>query len=119
MFARGQFVLGGVLLLVFLAIVPIAIYISNRDSTSATFDGNEKAKLVYISGLLKLSQQKIPDCPSPFLVGNGECNQELNIPECNFDGNDCPTTVTTTTSTSTWFETLCIYSQDFRKASLF
>ena len=44
--------------------------------------------------------EKLPNCSQPTLVGNGVCNLELDIPECDFDGNDCATT-TTSTSTST------------------
>ena len=38
-----------------------------------------------------LNQNKIfaVPCPLPKIVNNGECNQEVNIEECNFDGNDC------------------------------
>ena len=44
--------------------------------------------------------EKLPNCTKPNLVGNGICDPDLNIIECDFDGNDCAMT-TTSTSTST------------------
>ena len=29
------------------------------------------------------------DCNQQILIGNGYCNDETNVPECNFDGGDC------------------------------
>ena len=29
------------------------------------------------------------DCPKALLIGNGFCDQQTNIAECNFDGGDC------------------------------
>ena len=31
----------------------------------------------------------MPSCHNVALVGNGFCNDETNIPDCNFDGGDC------------------------------
>eukprot|EP00752_Nemacystus_decipiens_P018348 g16460.t1 len=31
----------------------------------------------------------LEDCGSPILIGNGRCNEDNNLPECNFDGGDC------------------------------
>jgi hypothetical protein len=28
-------------------------------------------------------------CPGEIWVGNGVCDDEVNIPECNYDGQDC------------------------------
>ena len=56
--------------------------------------------------------EKLPNCSQPTLVGNGVCNLELDIPECDFDGNDC---ATTTTSTSTSTITTC---PDWSKVSI-
>ena len=29
------------------------------------------------------------DCPKSYWVGDGNCDDENNVPECNFDGGDC------------------------------
>ena len=29
------------------------------------------------------------DCAQSTLIGNGNCNNEVNVAECNFDGGDC------------------------------
>ena len=29
------------------------------------------------------------DCPLPFMIGEGQCDDEVNTPECNYDGGDC------------------------------
>ena len=31
----------------------------------------------------------VPGCPNVAFVGNGFCNDETNIAECNYDGGDC------------------------------
>ena len=31
----------------------------------------------------------MPGCPNVAFVGNGFCNDETNIAECNYDGGDC------------------------------
>ena len=31
----------------------------------------------------------VPDCDNVALVGNGFCNDETNIADCNYDGGDC------------------------------
>ena len=31
----------------------------------------------------------ILDCPTPLIVGDGFCNDETNIHNCNYDGGDC------------------------------
>ena len=31
----------------------------------------------------------MPGCPNVVFVGNGFCNDETNIAECNYDGGDC------------------------------
>ena len=32
---------------------------------------------------------KLKNCPGEAWVGNGKCDDEVNIPECNYDGGDC------------------------------
>ena len=31
----------------------------------------------------------MPNCPAEFWVNNGKCDDEVNIPECDYDGGDC------------------------------
>ena len=32
---------------------------------------------------------ELPNCPAEAWVANGKCDDETNIPECNYDGGDC------------------------------
>ena len=97
--ARGNVILGVVLLILFLAAIPIVLYISNLEEIEEI--DNENNKKEYISSLLVAIKEYLPDCSDSSLVGNGECNENLNILQCDYDGGDCPTTSTSTTSTTT------------------
>ena len=37
----------------------------------------------------KMEENYLGNCENPSEVANGFCNDETNIPECNFDGGDC------------------------------
>ena len=37
----------------------------------------------------KMEENYLKNCENPSEVANGFCNDETNIPECNFDGGDC------------------------------
>ena len=37
----------------------------------------------------KMEEKYLENCENPSEVANGFCNDETNIPECNFDGGDC------------------------------
>ena len=36
-----------------------------------------------------MKTENTKDCPKSFWIGDGHCDDENNIPECNFDGGDC------------------------------
>ena len=90
----------GILVLVLLISIIVLATILNylyvqQDSNSSASNQNAINQFLAL-GLI----EKLPNCSQPTLVGNGVCNLELDIPECDFDGNDCATT-TSSTSTST------------------
>ena len=90
----------GILVLVLLISIIVLATILNylyvqEDSNSSVSNQNAINQFLAL-GLI----EKLPNCSQPTLVGNGVCNLELDIPECDFDGNDCATTITST-STST------------------
>ena len=102
----------GILVLVLLISIIVLATILNylyvqEDSNSSVSNQNAINQFLAL-GLI----EKLPNCSQPTLVGNGVCNLELDIPECDFDGNDC---ATTTTSTSTSTITTC---PDWSKVSI-
>ena len=44
------------------------------------FDGGD------CDGIEEPLETKLPNCPGEAWVGNGKCDDEVNIPECNYDG---------------------------------
>ena len=84
------------LLICFPLLAVIFVYLSNREENSSTVTEKNTINEFVESGI----NEKLPNCTQPNLVGNGVCNIELNIVECDFDGNDCAT-ATSSTSTST------------------
>ena len=84
------------LLISFPLLAVIFVYLSNREENSSTVTEKNTINEFVESGI----NEKLPNCTQPNLVGNGVCNIELNIAECDFDGNDCAT-ATSSTSTST------------------
>ena len=102
----------GILVLVLLISIIVLSVILNylyvqQESNSSESDQNAINQFLAL-GII----EKLPNCSQPTLVGNGVCNSELDIPECDFDGNDC---ATTTTSTSTSTITTC---PDWSKVSI-
>ena len=47
------------------------------------FDGGD------CDGIMEPPELKLKNCPGEAWVGNGKCDDEVNIPECNYDGGDC------------------------------
>ena len=98
MLARGNIILAVVLILLFVGAVPIVLYITTRDEKTQA--NNQNSKQAYIASLVASGDNEFQQCPNPNLIGNGECNPELDIAECQFDGEDCVTTTSTTTQST-------------------
>ena len=95
MLARGNIILAVVLILLFVGAIPIVLYITTKDEKTQA--NNQNSKQAYIASLVASGGEEFQACPNPNLIGNGECNPELDIEECQYDGEDCVTTTTTTT----------------------
>ena len=63
MFAKGNIILGVVLLILFLAAIPIVLYISNLEEIEEIDNENDKKE--YISSLLVQIGESLPECPDP------------------------------------------------------
>ena len=106
----------GILVLVLLISIIVLATILNylyvqEDSNSSVSNQNAINQFLAL-GLI----EKLPNCSQPTLVGNGVCNLELDIPECDFDGNDCATTISSTsTSTITTCPDWSKVSNSYRK----
>ena len=55
-----------------------------RDDISCLFN-----TLPFCAGILEPKEIELPNCPAEAWVGNGKCDDETNIPECEYDGGDC------------------------------
>ena len=95
MLARGNIILAVVLILLFVGAIPIVLYITTKDEKTQA--NNQNSKQAYIASLVASGGEEFQACPNPNLIGNGECNPELDIEECEYDGQDCVTTTTSTT----------------------
>ena len=95
MLARGNIILAVVLILLFVGAIPIVLYITTKDEKTQA--NNQNSKQAYIASLVASGGEEFQACPNPNLIGNGECNPELDIEECEYDGEDCVTTTTSTT----------------------